>query len=176
MSERSFKKELLAPWTARDTAIAAIVGALYTVITMLIAPIAYGPLQIRLSEALTVLPFDKKYGGRPAAVGALVGVAIVTFGEPYAGIATWWGPISGVTGLLFVWWAGIYFKGSDFGKIVACIFGVVNCVFFVGYLMLHLSFGVPLWAAIGGVALGEVVSLAILGFILLKALERTHTR
>ena len=35
---------------------AAIIAALYTVITLLLAPISFGPIQLRVSEALTLLP------------------------------------------------------------------------------------------------------------------------
>lgn len=40
----------------RSLALNAIIAALYAVLTLCLAPIAYGPLQFRLSEALTVLP------------------------------------------------------------------------------------------------------------------------
>ena len=34
-----------------------MIAALYTVLTILLAPILYGPVQCRVSEALTLLPF-----------------------------------------------------------------------------------------------------------------------
>lgn len=34
----------------------AMIGALYAVITLVISPIAYGPIQFRISEMLTILP------------------------------------------------------------------------------------------------------------------------
>ena len=38
-------------------AFAAVVGALYAILTMVLAPISYGPLQFRISEALCVLSY-----------------------------------------------------------------------------------------------------------------------
>lgn len=38
-------------------AAAALIGAAYAALTMLLAPISYGPIQLRLSELLCVLPF-----------------------------------------------------------------------------------------------------------------------
>ena len=35
----------------------ALIGALYAVLTIGLAPISYGPVQFRVSEALTLLPF-----------------------------------------------------------------------------------------------------------------------
>ncbi|MCK4590192.1 MAG: QueT transporter family protein, partial [Candidatus Latescibacteria bacterium] len=34
-----------------------LIGALYAALTLALAPISYGPLQVRVSEALTVLPY-----------------------------------------------------------------------------------------------------------------------
>ena len=36
---------------------AAAIGAIYVVLTVLFAPLSYGEVQIRFSEALTILPF-----------------------------------------------------------------------------------------------------------------------
>lgn len=36
---------------------AAVIGALYAVLTMALSPISYGPLQFRVSEVLCILPF-----------------------------------------------------------------------------------------------------------------------
>ncbi len=44
-------------FTTRRLAVAAIVAAIYAALTVVLAPISYGPVQFRVSEALTVLPF-----------------------------------------------------------------------------------------------------------------------
>lgn len=38
-------------------AYAAVIGAAYAALTMALAPISYGPIQMRVSEVLCVLPF-----------------------------------------------------------------------------------------------------------------------
>ena len=48
-----------ANWTTKRIALCGIVAAVYCIVTIVSAPIAYGPVQFRLSEALCVLP--KKY-------------------------------------------------------------------------------------------------------------------
>ncbi|HEX6988582.1 MAG TPA: QueT transporter family protein, partial [Bacillota bacterium] len=45
------------PWTRRSITRAGLIAATYAVITIALAPISYGPIQVRLSEALTLLPF-----------------------------------------------------------------------------------------------------------------------
>lgn len=58
---------------------AGIIAALYFVLTVAIAPLAYGPLQIRFSEALCVLPFFT-----PAAVpGLFVGCVLANLLSPF---------------------------------------------------------------------------------------------
>lgn len=44
-------------FTARQIAYQAAIAAMYFVLTMITMPLSYGPLQIRLSEALAMLPF-----------------------------------------------------------------------------------------------------------------------
>ncbi len=38
-------------------AVCAVIAAIYAALTVVLAPISYGPVQFRVSEALTVLPF-----------------------------------------------------------------------------------------------------------------------
>ncbi|MEA5002230.1 MAG: QueT transporter family protein, partial [Christensenella sp.] len=45
---------------------ASLIAALYAALTLLLAPLSYGPVQVRVSEALCVLPFFT-----PAAVPGL---------------------------------------------------------------------------------------------------------
>lgn len=50
----------------------AVIGALYAALTMLLAPISYGTLQFRISEALCVLPVFFPY----TSVGLFLGCAL----------------------------------------------------------------------------------------------------
>ena len=43
--------------TTRKLAAAAVTGAAYAALTMLLAPISYGAIQCRVSEVLCILPF-----------------------------------------------------------------------------------------------------------------------
>ncbi|HID16014.1 MAG TPA: QueT transporter family protein, partial [Candidatus Atribacteria bacterium] len=44
----------------RDIAWISMISALYVIITLIFAYISYGPIQVRISEALTLLPFFDK--------------------------------------------------------------------------------------------------------------------
>ena len=43
--------------TTRKLTAAAVTGAAYAALTMLLAPISYGAIQCRVSEVLCILPF-----------------------------------------------------------------------------------------------------------------------
>ena len=45
------------PLRTHALAAAAIVGAAYAVLTMALAPISYGAIQLRISEVLCILPY-----------------------------------------------------------------------------------------------------------------------
>ena len=64
-------------FTTRDLTLAALIAAVYAALTMLLP--AYGEIQLRVSEAMTVLPFLF-----PAAIpGLAVGCFIVNLFSPY---------------------------------------------------------------------------------------------
>ena len=49
-------KEGRKKYTTQYLAQSAVIAALYTVLTLVLAPISYGAVQVRVSEALTILP------------------------------------------------------------------------------------------------------------------------
>ncbi|MEG0662627.1 MAG: QueT transporter family protein, partial [Anaerovoracaceae bacterium] len=51
---------------------AALMAAIYAVLTIILAPISYGPLQLRVSEALTILPALTPAGVPGLFIGCLV--------------------------------------------------------------------------------------------------------
>jgi uncharacterized membrane protein len=59
----------------RELATAGIIAAVYAVATILLAPISYGAFQVRIAEALTVLPFLS----RAAVPGLFAGCLIANF-------------------------------------------------------------------------------------------------
>jgi uncharacterized membrane protein len=67
---------------ARRVAVAGVVGALYVVLSLAVAPFAFGPLQFRVGEALK--PLVIKY---PATIPAFgIGTVIINFFSPFAGV------------------------------------------------------------------------------------------
>lgn len=67
-------------FTTRDLTLAAIIAAVYAVLTLILPIPAFTGIQVRLSEALTVLPFLF-----PAATpGLVIGCFIANMFSPYA--------------------------------------------------------------------------------------------
>ncbi len=61
--------------TVKNITSTALISALYTALTLIVAPLSFGPIQIRLSEALTVLPVVYP----PAILGLTLGCFLSNF-------------------------------------------------------------------------------------------------
>ena len=77
---------------------AAVIAAIYVVLTIIFAPFSFGEVQVRISEALTVLPFFT-----PAAIPGLFAVrsfsskaAACSMVSPFKTASTIWISASGV--------------------------------------------------------------------------------
>ena len=72
----------MSKWSPRQLATAAIIAALYTVMSLMssVFGLTYGPIQCRFSEALTVLPFFLPEAVPGLFVGGLVTNLMSTVG------------------------------------------------------------------------------------------------
>lgn len=146
-----FKKLL----TTRSLCLSAIIAALYAALTLLLAPISYGPVQLRLSEAFTVLP--------QSIPGLFVGCLIANIFSPTPSI---WDIVFGsLTTLIAA--CGTYVLRKKPVLAAACPI-VANGVI-VG-LMLALLYGLPVALTMGEVAIGELGAV-FLGMVLLTVLK-----
>ena len=141
---------------------AAIIAALYAALTIVI-PGGSGQIQVRVSEALTVLPFFT-----PAAIpGLFVGCLV-------ANIFVGAGPYDIILGSLATLLAA-YFTWKMPKKLLAPLPPVVINAVAVA-IILKLTANLPIPATMGFVAVGEVVACYILGYPLLLLLEKQKHR
>ena len=80
------------PFTVRDMALAGIIAALYAVLSYFAAVfgVAFGPIQVRFSEALCVLPFFF-----PAATpGLFIGCLVANLLSPYGALDILFGSLA----------------------------------------------------------------------------------
>ena len=142
---------------------AAVIGAIYVVLTLLFAPLSYGEIQIRFSEALTILPLFTPAAIPGLFVGCLVGNILggailpdIIFGS----IATLIGAI------------GTYMLRQQkpvYGTLPPIIANIVIVPFVLRY-----GYGValPIPFMMLTVGIGEVASCLVLGLVLYTALSR----
>ncbi len=149
-------------FSARNLTLAAIVAALYAAITLLFAPISYGPVQFRVSEALTLLPalFPQAVPG--LAVGCLIANLL--------GSATPWDVVFGTLATLL---AALFTRRFRKNVWLAAVPPVAFNAVVVG-LVLHFTLAdALLFPTMISVGLGEAVVVYALGVPMLAALKRT---
>ena len=148
---------------ARRVAVAGVVGALYVVLSLLVAPLAYGPLQFRLGEVLK--PLVIKY---PATIPAFaVGVGIVNLFSPQAGgLELILMPIVNLIGGTLCWFVAHRIGGVVGTYIASVIFALIISAGVA--TVLHFAVGLPYLFAFGSVAISEVVLLLIGNTVLVR--------
>ena len=139
---------------ARRVAVAGVVGALYVVLSLAVAPFAFGPLQFRLGEVLK--PLVIRY---PVTIPAFaIGVGIVNLFSPLAGaLELALMPAVNLAGGALCWLVarrvggviGSYAASFLFAVIIAAGVGAV----------LHFAAGLPYLASFVSVAVSEVILL-----------------
>lgn len=144
----------------RKITYAAAVGALYAALTMLLAPISYGPVQLRLSEALCVLPYFFPSSAWGLFVGCFVSNLLSSAGIWDVAL----GSLATLLSSLLI--ASL---GKRHGpKWLACVLPVLFNGVIVGFVLALTSAGGEafgsLWLVCGGeVAVGEALVLFGLG-------------
>jgi uncharacterized membrane protein len=142
---------------------AAVIGAAYAALTMALAPLSYGPLQLRVSEALTVLPYFT-----PAAIpGLFVGCLVSNIISPY-------GLVDVICGSLATLLAacGTFLISKSKRRILAPLPPVVFNAIIIG-AMLYWAYGVnaSLPANMFWIGAEELIVCYGVGYPLMRVLE-----
>jgi uncharacterized membrane protein len=150
---------------ARTVAVAGVVGALYVVLSLLVAPLAYGPIQFRLGEVLK--PLVIKY---PATIPAFaVGVGIVNLLSPLTGgLELILMPIVNLVGGTLCWFMARRIGGMVGTYIASLIFALVIAAGVA--TVLHFAAGLPYLVAFASVAVSEVVLLLLGNSLLVRSI------
>ncbi len=143
----------------KSLAISGMIAAFYAVLTIALAPLSYGPIQFRVSEALTLLPYYL-----PEAVpGLFIGCVIANFFGGYGVLDVVVG--GGATFL------AAYLTHKMPRLWLAALPPVLVNMIFVG-LMLHvLTKEIPLWLTFSYIAMGQAGACYLLGMPLMRTLE-----
>ena len=145
---------------------AAIIAALYAALTLLLAPMSFGLVQIRVSEAMTLLPILLAEAIPALAVGCLI--ANVLGGCTILDI---------VFGTLATLLAAVCTRLLRSKPLPAMLMPVLFNGVIVGAVV-HVAYtpSVPLLLCMLSVAAGEAVSCLILGPMMLRALDRIPSK
>ena len=144
---------------------AAMIAALYVVITYIFAPISFSEVQVRISEALTILPVFT-----PAAVpGLFVGCLIgnILGGAVLPDII--FGSIATLIGAFFTW------KLKDSNPFLAPVPPILSNMLIVPFVLRY-AYGItlPIPLMMLTVGIGEVISCGVLGMSLYYALKKSR--
>ena len=148
--------------SAHFIAVAAIIAALYVALTIIFAPISYGAIQVRISEAMIILAYYT-----PAAVpGLFVGCLLAN----YLGGAIIWDIIFGSLATLIGAWGGYKLRHNMYLVPIPNV--VANTV--IVPFVLRFGYGVhdiffPLMFVY--LAVGEILGSYVLGILLGKLLQ-----
>jgi len=155
----------------RDLSLTALVAGLYAVVVIVLAPISFGPVQLRVADAL--IPLTALFGW-PAAIGVAIGGFIGNtyyFLGPYDLI---FGPVANLVAATII----LQLRKK---RLLACFIGALPIGLIVGggYLWIYFPppdiFGLilPPWLAMMiSITLSSFVAITILGYAVLVILSR----
>ena len=141
----------------------AMIAAIYVVLTVLFAPFGFGQIQVRIAEALTVLPYFTPAAIPGLFIGCLIGNIIG--GAIIPDII--FGSFATLIGACFTY---LLRKRSKFLAPVPPILAntiVVPLVLYYAY-----GFNLPIPFMMLTVGIGEIISCGILGMILFSAVKK----
>ena len=154
----------------------AIIAAVYTAVSLALAPISYGSIQVRIAEALTLIPLIYK----PGIWGVTLGCFLTNLIGAMTGVNPT-GILDSVVGTMATFGAAVctyYFRDRKIWGIpvLSILMPVVFNFVFIGIELGVLLFpdNVVTGSLICGaqVAVGELISV-IIGWFLMRALEKT---
>lgn len=146
---------------------AAMIAAIYVVLTFSFATFSTGPIQVRLAESLTILPYFTPAAIPGLFIGCLCGNLLASAMLPdiiFGSLATLLGAL------------GTYFLRKQ-SKYLAPVSPVLANVLIIPFILRYAygePFSIPYMMMTVGI--GEVISCGIFGMILLGALEKYKTR
>ncbi|MGM9941456.1 MAG: QueT transporter family protein [Bulleidia sp.] len=154
----------------------AMIAAIYTVVSLVLAPFSYGNIQVRIAEALTMLPLIY----RPSIAGVTLGCFLTNLIGAMMGVNPT-GMIDAVVGTAATLLAALMTYQLRDCKVAgipvwSILMPVIFNFFFVGMELSVLFFEGNMWMGLlimgTEVAIGELISV-IVGYFLVRALART---
>ena len=153
-----------------EISLAIIFSSLYAVLVIVLAPISFGPIQLRVADCL--IPLAALFGW-PVIAGVTIGCFL---GNAYL----WLGPQDVILGTIANLIAAIIIFTLRRRQFVACVVGSLPIGIIVGgYLWLFFGFEanifglqLPVWGTmIVSITLSTLIAVAGIGYVLLRTLN-----
>ncbi|RLG63942.1 hypothetical protein DRO02_05570 [archaeon] len=149
---------------ARELTITLAFTVVYAVLTVALAPISYGIVQVRVSDAL--IPLSIIFGF-PAVIGVTIGCALANIISPVPGLVF----IDIIFGSIANFAASYAAYRLRKNEKLACIVATLIVTFIVGtYLPILFSF--PIYIGWATIFIGSAISIGMLGYVLVQVLKR----
>lgn len=141
---------------------AALIAAIYAVGTSMLGSFGSGPIQVRVTEVLAVLPYFD-----PAAI---IGVTLGCFlANVIAGLGPW-----DIFGGTFITLVAAILTNKSRSKILAVLWPIVLNAFGVS-AYLSAIFELPYWYNVATIFVGQFIAIGLLGYPIMLYLEKnTH--
>ncbi|MBM6860155.1 QueT transporter family protein [Clostridium saudiense] len=138
--------------------VTGVIAAIYTVLTLILAPISFGPVQFRLSEVMVLLAFlDPLY-----IIGLTLGCLISNMLGGFGIMDIVFGSLATFMSCVAMYWTRSTIKNSKASLLVASIWPTVFNGVIIGWV-LHVTINVPMFITMVQVALGEFVVVTVIG-------------
>lgn len=147
----------------------ALVTALYIALTMVVAPVAYGPIQFRISEALNFIGlYNRRY-----IYSITLGVMIVNFLQSNLLDVVVGGVHTLISLLIARWlgekvvqWMGEKAKHPLFVRYIVMTFVFTATMFIIAWMLIHLGYENYFWQTYGVLALSEFIVMTLGGLVM----------
>ena len=155
--------------------VGALLAAVFAVLALVLPMASFGPVQVRFSEALTLLPVFSPVAGIGVTLGCLITNLIgflmgATFPPDIL-----FGTLATLLGCVLTWlFRGVRVKGLP---VLSALAPVVCNTIIIGWENNAFFLDAPSWTGFVtsaiGVGLGEAAACLVLGLLLVSLLERT---
>lgn len=157
-------------FSVHETAKVAIIASLYVAVTLVLAVISFGAVQLRLSEMFNYLAlFHKRY-----IMAVTLGVVIANFLSPM-----WWVdvPVGGIATFIVLMICRMLTKNMKSLVWKLIVTGIIfTASMFTVATQITIIFNAPFWPTYGMVAVGEAFSMLVGGitiYLLQKRIDFT---
>lgn len=147
----------------------AVIAAIYTVLTVILAPISYGPVQFRISEILVLLAvIDPFY-----IVGLTVGCLIANIFGGYGLMDIVFGTVATFLSVTGVYLTGKYIRNKKLSLVLASLWPTIFNGLIIGW-MLNIVADLPMVLSMIQVGAGEFVVVTLVGVPVFRLIENKY--